>query len=508
MKIVKLIYNEILKQTKKLSFKIAFLILVLFAIGVPFLYKMVIYNDDVFPLYYESDIEYYENDLVEDAETSQDKLHNELVNVRIDVVKKAISNDESASNFRMDVYEEYIRTKRLEIVLNYMIQDKDIDYEEIDNDFELNSSYLEGLSKEELQDQIDNLNKELDVLNETITNNDYSWYLNSQIENLKANDNLNDIDKKTLEVYEKLQEVNVTDEDDFRVDEANSIIENYSLKTEVLSKDEYDKLDSTILYDDYVKLTNLKNEALDEKIAMSFKAIEDNVNYNNNDAKTSLSDSINTNNVILSIIVVVIAGGIVANEFQKGTIRLLVIRPNKRWKILLSKFLAVVFIAVGLALITYALSFIANGIMFGFDNLFNPSLEVVNNKVVQTSYILNSLGNMFILLIPVIFIGLIAFCLSTVINNTAFSVGLSIFILMGYSMALMVLQMLGFPFIDLTFLPYLSYAQFLDPLALAQSCEFNSLYYTFFQANIVLLVWGVILYGISNIVFVRKDIKN
>ena len=62
--------------------------------------------------------------------------------------------------------------------------------------------------------------------------------------------------------------------------------------------------------------------------------------------------------------------------------------------------------------------------------------------------------------------------------------------------------------IDLTFLPYLSYAQFLDPLALAQSCEFNSLYYTFFQANIVLLVWGVILYGISNIVFVRKDIKN
>ena len=164
--------------------------------------------------------------------------------------------------------------------------------------------------------------------------------------------------------------------------------------------------------------------------------------------------------------------------------------------------------AIALSLITYVLSFIANGIMFDFNNLFSPDLKVIGNKITEASYLLTSLKDMFILLIPVIFIGLIAFSLSTIINNTAFSVGLSIFILMGYSMAIMVLQMLECPFIDLTFLPYLSYNQFLSPLALINSCEFNNMYYTFAKANIVLLVWSMVIYLLSNIVFVRKDIKN
>ena len=108
MKIINLIYNEVLKQTKKLSFKISMLILVLFAIGVPFLYKTVIFNDNMFPLYFESDIQYYENDLIASPKNSEEELNNELVNIRIDVVKQAIDNDEKSSNFKLEVYEDYI----------------------------------------------------------------------------------------------------------------------------------------------------------------------------------------------------------------------------------------------------------------------------------------------------------------------------------------------------------------------------------------------------------------
>ena len=507
MKIINLIYNEVLKQTKKLSFKISMLILVLFAIGVPFLYKTVIFNDNMFPLYFESDIQYYENDLIASPKNSEEELNNELVNIRIDVVKQAIDNDEKSSNFKLEVYEDYITNKRLVKVTEYLLEGKDFDYKKLDDSFELNGSYLLELKEDELKEEQKNLNNKINDLEKVIKNNDYSWYLDSQIKSLKENENLTSLDKKTIEVYEKLKEANVTDEDDFRVDEANSIIENYTLKEEAIPKAEYDKMDSKIVYSDYVKMIDLKNKALDDEITKSSKAIEDNIDYNNN-AKEAFADSVNTNNTILSIIIVVIAGGIVANEFQKGTIRLLVIRPNKRWKVLLSKFLAVVFMAIALSLITYVLSFIANGIMFGFNNLFSPDLKVIGNKITEASYLLTSLKDMFILLIPVIFIGLIAFSLSTIINNTAFSVGLSIFILMGYSMAIMVLQMLECPFIDLTFLPYLSYNQFLSPLALINSCEFNNMYYTFAKANIVLLVWSMVIYLLSNIVFVRKDIKN
>lgn len=507
MKIIKLVYNEVLKQTKKLSFKIAFLILILFAIGVPFLYKTVIFNENMYPLYYESDIKYYENDLINNPKNSEDELNNELVNIRINAVKQAIKNDEKSSTFRMNVYEDYIKTKRLEVVVEYLLKSTEFDYKKIDDSFELNTSYLLELSKDKLKEEQNNLNKKSQYLEEVIKNNDYSWYLDNEIKNLKENNTLTALDRNTLEVYEKLKEANVKNEDDFRVEEANSIIENYTLIEEVLPKTEYDKMDSNISYNDYIEMINLKNEALEGEIAKSFKSIDDNINYNN-EAKEAFNDSINTNTTILSIIIVVIAGGIVANEFQKGTIRLLVIRPNKRWKILLSKFLAVIFLAIILSLITYILSFVASGIMFNFNSLFTPSLKVIANNITEISYFLTSLKNMFILLIPTIFIGLIAFCLSTVINNTAFSVGISIFILMGYSMALIVLQMLNVPFIDYTFLPYLSYSQFLSPLSLVNSCQFNDIYYTFTKANIVLLIWTIVIYLISNLVFVRKDIKN
>ena len=50
-----------------------------------------------------------------------------------------------------------------------------------------------------------------------------------------------------------------------------------------------------------------------------------------------LNQSLNIIIVLTSIFMVVIAAGIVANEFSTGTIKMLLTRPVARWKILLSK---------------------------------------------------------------------------------------------------------------------------------------------------------------------------
>ena len=115
---------------------------------------------------------------------------------------------------------------------------------------------------------------------------------------------------------------------------------------------------------------------------------------------------------------------------------------------------------------------------------------------------------MFIQLIPIVFMGLIALFLSTVINNTAFSVGFSIFLFMGYSLMLLVLQAINVPFMDLTFLPYFDYSQFLNPVEMIENCTSYGIYYTFAKANIVLICWSIVLYGVANFVFMKKDIKN
>ena len=44
----------------------------------------------------------------------------------------------------------------------------------------------------------------------------------------------------------------------------------------------------------------------------------------------------------VGLFVIIIASGIVANEYSRGTIKMLLVKPYKRWKILLSKYITVI----------------------------------------------------------------------------------------------------------------------------------------------------------------------
>ena len=131
-----------------------------------------------------------------------------------------------------------------------------------------------------------------------------------------------------------------------------------------------------------------------------------------------------------------------------------------------------------------------------------------NSGVKEVNFILHSVGKMFILLIPVIFSGLLAFGLSAVTRNTALSVGLSIFLFVGYGIIGAILTLIKFPFINYTFIPYLDYSQFISPITFVDNCFNYNTYYTFALANVVLLIWGILIYFVSNLVFIRRDIKN
>lgn len=509
MKILKLTYSEILKQTKKLSFKVCLIILLAFAIGIPVLFKALSQDEYSNRIYYEEDLSYYENSVMENPKTDEEQLENKLNEVMIDIIKMSFAKEKNkeATDFKTSLYDEYRNYKMTAVVLEYMIEGKTIDYVKIDEEFNLNSESYKGIELAELSEIRDNLLLKAEETVKIIDKNDYTYYLNEQLENLK-NSESSEVNDNLIKVYEKLIQLNITDESDFRINEANSIIENYNQKEIPMTKHEYKDQKSKISYDDYLKLTSIKNKELDDSIAKSWYAIEHNINYNKEGAKSAFNDSIQNNTVFLSIIIVIIAGGIVANEFQKGTIRLLVIRPNKRWKILLSKFLAIISIIIVLALITYIASFVTNGLLFGFKDYFIPDLAVKGASVAEVSYILNSIIKLGILLIPIVFVGLIAFALSAITKNTALSVGVSIFLLVGYSLIIMMMVLIEMPFIDLTFLPYLEYVQFTDPLSLVNSCYSYDIYYTFKQANIVLLIWAILIYALTNYIFIKRDIKN
>ena len=507
MKLMKLTYNEILKQVKKKGFIISLCILILFSIGLPVLYKLFAYSNTTYPIFDDSSKNYYENQIIKNPSTNDDKLFNELLNEKISIIDYAISKKEQSTSFKNTLYDEYTSVKLSIIVLDKLINNEKINTKNIDEWFMLNTTDYINYPKEELIKQKQVLEKQALELKNTIDKNDYTWYLKRQIQ-MMSNDSEND--KKIINLLKELINLNITDENDFRAKEANKIIDYYNQKEHIITEQEYNKQNNNKLsYETYVKITKEKNKEIDNNILKSYYAIRNNYEYSNN-AKTTLNEIITNNITVISIIIVVIAGGIVANEFQKGTIRLLVIRPSKRWKILLSKFLAVISLTIIFGVITYIMSFITCSISFGFKELLTNDLSVIGTQVVKTSYIASSISSLFIQLIPIIFIALGAFFLSTITNSTALSVGLSIFVLMGSSLAMMVLLMLKFPLVDLTFLPYLNFNQFvpLNKITLLDNYMMYQIYYTLPKALLVLGIWGIILYTISNVVFTKKDIKN
>ncbi|WP_096198964.1 ABC transporter permease [Bacillus sp. FJAT-45350] len=131
----------------------------------------------------------------------------------------------------------------------------------------------------------------------------------------------------------------------------------------------------------------------------------------------------------VSLFTIVIAAGIVASEFSWGTIKLLLIRPVSRGKILLSKFLATLLFALILLLLLFFSSFVLGAIFFGLGGAELPYLAYMNGDVVEK----NMLSHIFSLFafrsIDLIMMTTVAFMISTVFRSSSLAIGISIFLM-------------------------------------------------------------------------------
>ena len=72
--------------------------------------------------------------------------------------------------------------------------------------------------------------------------------------------------------------------------------------------------------------------------------------------------------VIVTIFTVVASADSVAGEFTSGTIKLLLIRPWSRSKILLSKYISLLLLALFMAVVVFVLTLVVNILFFGYDS--------------------------------------------------------------------------------------------------------------------------------------------
>lgn len=131
--------------------------------------------------------------------------------------------------------------------------------------------------------------------------------------------------------------------------------------------------------------------------------------------------------IVALIITVIIAADIVAGEFSGGTIKLLLIRPASRTKILVSKYLSIVLLFLFLMVILFVTSFIWSGLMYGFDSTGSLYHYVgkggIEHNISVASQAIRTYGYNSVLSIMILSLCLM---ISSVFRSSAMAISLSI----------------------------------------------------------------------------------
>lgn len=143
---------------------------------------------------------------------------------------------------------------------------------------------------------------------------------------------------------------------------------------------------------------------------------------------------------IISVLIIVIAGSLLSSEFSAGTVKFLLINPVKRWKIFAAKYVSALSITIISLFILYIFNLIFAGIFFGFKSIGAPFLSAVDGAVkvgssfgyVAVKYLLGSVG--------MVCMATFAFAISSLVRNSALSIGLGVFLFLVGNSAVQILN--------------------------------------------------------------------
>ena len=474
----KLIKNELIKIFSKKSMIVFAILILVFIAGYNILYK---YSQNNYgEMYSDSYISYLEEQLKElDPNNTTDVTPYVEIKTQIDIAK--LSKGYLSNSWEQNVIEKFI-SPIINEMNTYEYIDKDTEkLEKIKNEYNNMCNALKG-------DWKYFANIELANLDEQINN----------IKNSNISDSETEIQLKNLELQKEVVNLRLDKNIEYGTEKYKSFaLQNYQM--------------NMFTYNRYVGQENLDenekremNEAL--KTASLYKYdLDNNKEYQNtNTANYNFQRTLNTYIVIIVMIVVIIAGISISEEFNKGTVKLLLVRPYSRTKILLSKLISVLITMVITTLFVLVLQFVIGGFTFGFNTYyFNISEFDFNTNTVIILNIFKYISLIFISKLPIfILIGTLAFALSTISLNSPLAIA---FPILGYTVSDMINVVAleyNWDWVKYFVTPNWDLSQYLFggmPLFKGISIEFSIL---------ISIIYFVIMIGISIEVFKRRNIKN
>ena len=221
------------------------------------------------------------------------------------------------------------------------------------------------------------------------------------------------------------------------------IIYNFIIEKGAIKNNNISELYQQIYIQDKIYMQNYDNLNLDEKysdieerVNLEKYAIENNIKYNillNSenpnmklpaDARISFMKVFENFDLLIITIIIFISSTIISEEYSKGTIKNLLVKPHKRISILFSKIITCLLVITIIAIFVIITQYIVGGMIFGFESY---KLEVIRYNHLTQNIVTMNLGKyMFLMLIcklPMyIIISLISLLLGVITNNIAINI--------------------------------------------------------------------------------------
>lgn len=219
-------------------------------------------------------------------------------------------------------------------------------------------------------------------------------------------------------------------------------------------------------------------------------------------AKEFLEESVS---LFLPLLIMIVATDLVSGEHGEGTIKLLLTRPVKRWRILLSKFLALIlFVSLTVASVL-AVAYAVSGVVFGYGGWTTPILtgfQIVGSELDTSQvhllplwqYMVMSSG--FAWFVGVV-VGVISLMVSVLVRSTAAGMGIMLAaIIAGTVLSSMAGSWEGAKYLFIVNLELTSYLSGEMPPIPGMTLPFSL---------IVLSLWGLGALVTAFVSFVRQD---
>ncbi len=299
---------------------------------------------------------------------------------------------------------------------------------------------------------------------------------------------------------------------------ANSLSTNVIYDEDIYKKDYAENYKS---YHRYVLSYEPAVKTANNAIAAIKYSFEKNIPISGNDAKSAseyLSTHIKIVNVVICLFMIVMAGTTMSNEFISGSIRLLLIRPRSRSKILLSKILSVFFFGAGLMLVSFVVMSALNMGLCETKNLFAKTVMVhFSGKAYAISSVVLALFKCILSLFSVnVMISFSIFLSVLFTKGGVLAVTLSNMVQIADVCANAIFNEINIAlngFLEYTPIPYLDMSFYLE-----NSIDYNALYngctasvQTVFNpiaGAVVVTICSAVFYTLAFVIFKRKQIKN